>query len=285
MKKITLTLLLASFIGFTVTAQELVSKKGEPYLPEAGDWALGIDIAPFFEYVGNSANGNVDNAAPGFEYAYPLQVFGKWFKTEDLAWRGRIRFLGVNNNTQLGYVQDDLNTDPSNPYKQVEDQKKTSRMSTTLAFGIEKRKGKTRLQGFYGGEVVLSFSSGSDKYSYGNALTGTNINPTTFTFDNVNTSPPNGYRVTEINYGTGFSFGVRPFIGAEYFLFPKMSLGGEFGYTIGFNNYGAATITSEYYNFTDATTKTNTQEGSYYKSAFRMDNDNLSGSIKLMLHF
>ncbi len=286
MKKI-IALMSAGILFTTVSlAQDLVSKKGEPYLPQAGDWAIGVDVTPFFDYIGNLANGSQDNPSPGFEYAYPLQVFGKWFRQDDLAWRGRIRFIGINNYTEAGFVQDDLADPAVDPFSQVEDEKQVSRMNTTLAFGIEKRKGSTRLQGFWGGEAVLSFSSGKDTYKYGNQITGTNQFPSTYVFDAVNTNPPNGYRATEVNYGTGFSLGVRPFIGAEYFIFPKVSFGGEFGYSLGFTTVGSSTITSEYYDAGVAGTLKNTQDyGSYIKSGFIMDNDNVSGSIRLMLHF
>lgn len=264
---------------------EIKSKKGEAYLPEAGDWAIGIDVAPFFNYVGNVANGNTSNSSPSFDYTNSFQVFGKWFRESDLAWRGRIRFLGIDNNTIAAHVNDDLNTDPLVP-KVVEDKKTMSRMATTLGFGIEKRKGKTRLQGFYGAEAVISFATGSDKYSYGNDITGTNPAPSSYTFDSINMNPPNGYRVTEVSYGTMFSFGVRPFIGAEYFIFPKMSIGGEFGYMLGFTSTSSPEVTSEFYDAVNAVKASNTiKYGLYDKSSFMMDNDNLSGSIKLMLHF
>ena len=285
MKKVLLTLLLATMVSLVTMSQEIISKKGEPFLPEQGDWALGIDVAPFFNYVGNIANGNDNNSSPTFQSNYPLQIFGKWFKEEKFAWRGRIRLLGLNNATDVGYVRDDLNSDPSNPYKQVEDQRKRNSMNTTLAFGMEWRKGKTRLQGFYGAELVLSFGSSKDSYTYGNAISDANVSPSTYNFG-TNLYPNYGYRVTEINYGTTFFFGARPFIGVEYFLFPKISIGGEFGWSIGYSSSKPQEITSEYYDYTISGRNTNTEKsGQYAKSQFKIDNDNASGSIKLMMHF
>lgn len=51
---------LAFILAATVIAQP-VSKKGEPFLPEAGEYALGVDAAPFLFYLGNifSDNQNV----------------------------------------------------------------------------------------------------------------------------------------------------------------------------------------------------------------------------------
>lgn len=284
MKKLGLLLVVGLFVS-GISAQEIVSKKGEPFLPEAGDWAIGIDVAPFFDFIGNLANGNQSNNSPSFDYTNSVQLFGKWFKTESLVWRGRLRLVGLNTAKMVGYVSDDLNRDPNDPFAQVEDEWKASRMNTTLGFGIEKRKGKTKLQGFYGGEVVINFSSGSNKYTYGNSITDTNVFPNTYNFGN-NTNPNNGYRVIEEKFGTSYFFGVRPFIGAEYFIFPKISIGGEFGYTIGFGGSRAGKITSEYYSGISSAVVTDTQSsGSYQKSRFIMDNDNSYGAIKLMLHF
>ncbi|MEJ0030541.1 MAG: hypothetical protein WDO15_09285 [Bacteroidota bacterium] len=42
-----------------------------------------------------------------------------------------------------------------------------------------------------------------------------------------------GARVTEDKQGMNFLVGARGFIGVEYFIIPKISLGGEFGYMVG----------------------------------------------------
>ncbi|MCB0380481.1 MAG: hypothetical protein KDD24_04440 [Flavobacteriales bacterium] len=56
-------LFVAAIFAATATfAQDgLTSKKGEAYLPEAGDWAIGIDANPFLNYAGNLFNGNTGN--------------------------------------------------------------------------------------------------------------------------------------------------------------------------------------------------------------------------------
>ena len=50
------------FLATATFAQDgLTSKKGEAYLPEAGDWALGFDANPFLNYAGNMFNGSLNN--------------------------------------------------------------------------------------------------------------------------------------------------------------------------------------------------------------------------------
>ena len=46
MKK-SIALVAMAFGVSSAFAQDLTSKKGEPILPEAGDWSIGIDAAPF----------------------------------------------------------------------------------------------------------------------------------------------------------------------------------------------------------------------------------------------
>ena len=80
----------ALFVGATTFAQDgLTSKKGEAFLPEAGDFALGFDGSPFINYVGNMANGTSNNSL-SFNNMYNT-VYGKMFKDENTAYRGMVR--------------------------------------------------------------------------------------------------------------------------------------------------------------------------------------------------
>lgn len=63
MKKVLLTAAAVLSLTF-VNAQDLKSKKGEAYLPVAGDWAISFNANGIFEYAGNAFNGKTDNAAP-----------------------------------------------------------------------------------------------------------------------------------------------------------------------------------------------------------------------------
>ena len=63
MKKSVLALALA-FGVTTAFAQDLTSKKGEPILPEAGDWGISTDATPFLNYAGNFFGKSAFNSAP-----------------------------------------------------------------------------------------------------------------------------------------------------------------------------------------------------------------------------
>ena len=84
------------------------------------------------------------------------------------------------------------------------------------------------------------------------------------------------------------TIGVRGFIGAEYFILPKMSIGGEFGWGLGLQSDGASSMSME---STDGVAVgKQTIEGTK-SSTFVFDTDNnnsvvgVSGALKLTLHF
>ncbi len=71
---------LIAALAFVVTgafAQDLTSKKGEPILPEANDWAISMDATPIFNFVGNAFNGNTNNGAPGVNWLNGEQTICK----------------------------------------------------------------------------------------------------------------------------------------------------------------------------------------------------------------
>lgn len=262
-------------LAFGVTsafAQDLTSKKGEPILPEAGDWGIGIDANPFLNYAGNFFGKTNNNVAPGFNFFTQNQtITGRYFLDATHAVRGSFN-IGFNSNTINQPVaqlpSNPTNTVFPNPTNIVQNSWKNGGTTIGIGAGYEIRKGKTRLQGYYGGDVGFMVTTNSDKFTYGNALvasttpsmvvtpssadnfTGTNNG---YAANNVLASTPliqnNGAnvdaRITSRNNGTSFMFGVRGFVGAEYFILPKMSIGGEFGWGIGFQHVGAQSMTLE----------------------------------------
>ncbi|MES2681013.1 MAG: hypothetical protein V4635_14060, partial [Bacteroidota bacterium] len=77
MKK-AITLLMFVFANYAMLGQDLTSKKGEPILPEKGDWAIGIDATPFLNYIGNFFG--TPNSAPSFTWLTNNNtIVGKYF--------------------------------------------------------------------------------------------------------------------------------------------------------------------------------------------------------------
>lgn len=305
-------------LAFGVTsafAQDLTSKKGEPILPEAGDWGLAIDATPFLDYAGNFFGKQNANNAPTWNFFTNAQtITGRYFSDAQTVYRGSVR-IGFGSNTNRAMVSDRAaasSTTISFPTAVAMKENEWKRSTTTigLAGGIEMRKGKTRLQGYYGGEVGIYFSSSKDKFTYGNALNAPNAgvtNPVTVdaTDDafggasNINTAAPiqgiiGDARATERKNGATFSFGLRGFIGAEYFVLPKMSIGGEFGWGLGLTSVGKTSTTWESIGQSSGATSqsigTTTIEGSK-SGSFALDTDGKNSvwgpaaTLRLNLYF
>lgn len=285
MKKQITTVAMALALGlFTVNAQDLTSKKGEPILPEEGDWGIGIDATPFLNYAGNFFGKTNNNNAPTFDFLTSNQtIVGKYFKDATTAYRAAIR-LGFGSNSTTALVQQDGQSDPN---VTVEDKRTVSGNGFGLSGGIEFRKGKTRLQGYYGGELGIFFGGGKEKYTYGNAFSSTNTSPTTTNFGSNIIGPA---RVTETKFGSTFQFGLRGFIGAEYFVLPKMSIGGEFGWGLSFTSVGQGQVTTESWDFSNNSVKTTTTKTGK-SSSFGLDTDNNNSvfgpaaTLRLNLYF
>lgn len=297
MKKNTL-LLATAFAVSGAFAQDLTSKKGEPILPEANDWAIGIEASPFLGYIGNAFNGSLSNSSPSWGFLNTNQtIVGKLFKDEKTAYRGILR-IGFNSNKSTAMIADaTVTTPPVYPAlpTMVEDSWKTSSNYIGLGAGMEMRRGKTRLQGFYGADAMLWMSGSKNKYTYGNALSST-VSPgagTTTDFGNnlsgVTDTYSNSARVIEQKNGTTIGLGVRAFIGAEYFILPKISISGDFGWGLGFSTTGEGSRTVE--SVDSGTGAAGTQTLTTGKSSdFSLDVNRDAfgtgnGSLRLNLHF
>jgi hypothetical protein len=287
MKK-TVIMLAIAFGGTTAFAQDLTSKKGEPYLPEAGDWAISFDAAPFLTYAGNLFNGSTSNGSPvvGYVKNMPWGIVGKMFKDEKTAYRGMLR-IGMGSNTWENFVMQDGQTDPN---VTVMDELKTSTHNILLGGGLEMRRGKTRLQGYYGGMLWIALGGSKSEYTYGNAFSTTNMSPTATDFSTTPyTVGAMAARVTEDKGGSSFGLGIRGFLGAEYFILPKISIGAEYGWGIGMMNTGDGEMTTEYWDPSTSAVKTLTTKTGGTKM-FGLDSDisnNLfnAGSININFHF
>lgn len=269
MKKYSIIFLFLLMGGLSAQQQPVLkNKRGILILPQKGDFCLGISANPFFTYFGNMFNNSTGNNSPAFTFASPNQmIFFKYMKANDLAWRANFR-IGINSNTLSFNVLDISPGAAANAV--VSDVQKQRSSNIGLSAGIEKRKGNTRLQGFYGAEGFINFSSGKTLFEYGNKL------------ENLDTG---SIRVKKINLSSTFSIGFRGFAGVEYFVAPNFSIGGELGYGPSFNFRSASEQSSEQYDFTNAAAVEETKQVSPKSSGFSLDTDNYNGIIKLLFYF
>lgn len=282
----------------TTEAPVLTSKKGEAYLPVADEWGLGVSANPFLDYLGNFLHGDFYNDGPSFEFAENpasnIAIFGKLMKDANTAYRVRFNVSVLSNTNKAVVLQNELNPTPGFPAF-ADDWQKVNTTAIVIAPGIEKRRGSTRLQGVYGAELILGFNNTKVSYDYGNAISADFAAPRTTDFSytgnggNILAGSDDAadLRVVEDKSGSNFLVGARGFVGVEYFFAPKISIGGEFGYLIGYQTQRRATITAE--TFDGANAGPREIKIDEYRDGgatnFGIGLDNLSGSINLMFYF
>lgn len=258
-------------ISFAQTTQ-MTNKNGLVITPEAGDWVLGMNASPFLNYVGNLFNGTTNNSVGTAFVDGNNAIYGKYFATNDMAYRGSLRITALSNSSSFLF---DTNTVDQQP-DYLEDVSRQSGFGFYLSGGLEWRKGHNRLQGYYGGELMLMFGALTPNVTneYALAMDSTNI---------ANNLVTPG-RTLESRAGSTFGFGVRPFVGVEYFVLPKLSIAGEFGWGLMFSTTSEGENTTEQFDFTtnEAFTTTARTGGS---NNFLLTTDNLGGAIRIFYHF
>lgn len=265
MKKI--TLLIMAFVllaGFTkAQEEELTSKNGVPILPAQGDFAIGIDATPLIDLAGNLIkinSGSTFNDPSSFGFVNNTNtLYGKYYTSSNTAFRGKIR-IGYHNETQKNYVYNDSydgdpgDYDPAND--DVLDKKTTSYTMIMIGGGIEKRRGYGRVQAFYGGEGLITIRNGTplnpnESYEYGNDISKDNTAATTTQNFNTGNTSQVSTRTLENSQGGIFGIGARAFIGVEYFIAPKLAVGGEFGWGFNYEMQNKSTTETETWNSAD----------------------------------
>jgi hypothetical protein len=284
-----LLLFICSFLVFSVNAQDddtdgepLLGPKGQRILPEAGDIGLGVNVIPFFNWFGNAFNNNSNNLNAANNKFFTIfgnsVLMGKYMLTDKSAIRVNFGFNAISTTTRV-YVNDDSSNDPLD---KVIDSRKTDNGAYTLALGYEVRRGKRRIQGYFGADLIFSVNQTSgNSYSYGNGYSNTNVIPTS---NNFGTNISSNKRVLDSGSTTAFGVGLRGFIGVEYFIAPKLSCGVEFGWGVRLNNTFESTASSEYYEATTGDVMIeNTTTGSI--TSFSAGVDNFNGAVFMMFYF
>jgi hypothetical protein len=262
MKKFAIILSAIAFSGNLVSAQEdpnFISKNGHEVLPKAGEFGIGFSATSFLNYAGNlfmgTATAPVVQEPGGFNLEgftagnIPATFMARYFLADDMAIRGRLQ-LNLNRavDTRVAPLST-LNFDPLAP-QFGEDQGNFRSTATMIGAGIEKRRGTSRVQGVFGGELIVGFANSSIIYDYANPMNADFPTPFISDFGTGNTyaaTGGTGMRVIEDRFGNRIFGGIRAFAGVEYFFAPKASLGGEFGYTIGTSTRGQRVQTREYF--------------------------------------
>lgn len=239
------------------TEKVLTSKRGHEILPRKGDIALGFNTVPMIDFLLNSLNhvslfggaGGTSSGTASSAVQYTSnsnnQIVGKYFLDPKTAVRVRFGYNTLSGSI-TNPVQDAIAMDAASQGTpqdiaaasliKVDDKLNFHKSNVVVAIGYEKRRGYHRLIGFYGGEFGVGRTNANQQVSYGNIFTDVYESDYTTNFNTLATAtldPSTTSRVSrnlDTKYGGTWRFGARGFIGVEYFVFPKISVGAEFGW-------------------------------------------------------
>jgi hypothetical protein len=202
---------------------------------------------------------------------------------DNKAVRVRLGFTDTKNTKLYPVRQSSLTPDEAAP-QYVNDQVANLNKSFYLAVGLEKHRGKSRIQGIYGAELFLGASRYDIDYLYGNSMNNDFTNPATY--NDANSYNAQGLRLVKDNQSNSIFAGVRGFVGVEYFIAPKLSLGGEFGYSFIAQRNGIEQFTYEYWDGPSSSVKkVVTKAGNNSYKLIGLQTDNLSASINILFYF
>ncbi|GHT52035.1 hypothetical protein AGMMS49982_11220 [Bacteroidia bacterium] len=210
------------------------------YLPEAGSFSIGISANPFLDYLGNMF-GSYTAKAPDLE---GLAFGAKYFLTDENAVRANLKFGFDSKTDEHGVTGIDASSG-AELNGEVTDTRSSSNLDVELHIGYEWHKGKGRVDGFYGAEVLFGYASSSTTYSYGNVLHPIDDTPMTNWDSSSGAETRRKYRPLESKLGASLTVGVGAFVGIEYFLAPQFSIGGEVGLEFAYTSAGQAETKTE----------------------------------------
>ncbi len=278
MKKIITIVTLGFLFSLAYSQQDslLRTKGGKVILPQKGDYAVGFSVNSIFSYVGNMLSSSGTNQL-NLNLLNGNTLYGKYFLSSKSAIRVKLWISQSTKHNENNVVDDNDNT------KNVTDKLDYSFINFGITIGYEKRKGSGRLQVSYGAELNFSLSNYDYKYAYGNAFSNLDTDPTS-TSDFINSySYQTTNRPIEVEQNNGIGIGIRAFTGIEYFIFPKISIGGEIGLGYMNNFYGKHKNSIENWDYSSNSVKISNDETK--NSSSNINTDILNGQIFLMFHF
>jgi hypothetical protein len=292
MKKLIFSLTMIFGLIVMVNGQDLTSKKGFTILPEAGDYVIGFNAVPVVDFFLNVSNIMVNTGQtsqhPGFVTGFNQVLVGKYFLEDQKAIRGKLAINTGSAKTSTFFDDPfDVTANPTaTEWAEAEDIAKVGNTNIVLGGGMEFRRGHNRVQGFYGGELLLGFLGNSVKNTWAVEM---NTESMTNGYTNGDGSALNG-RVIDQKSGMAITFGLRGFAGIEYFFAPKISVAAEFGWGFGMTTNPRGSQTVETWDAATSTASETTSEGNASGSAmgFAVDNgvgQNLLPSAAFTMYF
>ena len=218
-KAITLSFFILGLLSIQAQTKdnELGSKKNMDFLPKAGEFGIGVDATPVFNYIGNLLSAAGTNKLDLSSTVF----YGKYYLSDETAVRTALGISSINTRN-VDYVRDDNAwlVDPLSN-KQVTDAQNVSNQNYFVSLAYQKFIGKNRIRGFYGAQVLCGYSAIKTNYTYGNPMS--EINPTPSSQYAYST----GSRVLQSISTNSIKVGLGGIVGFEYYVLPKVCIGGE----------------------------------------------------------
>lgn len=269
-----LTAIALCSLPFTAQAQS-----EEDYLPKAGDLGLSVSANPISQIISTS-------------YTQPLvSIAGKYMVSDKSA-----LFLNVgwiyNYNHNNYYANDDaaLYLDPFSRAKVI-DTREDQITGLNVSFGGERRIGKGKVQGVFGGGIMYAFSYYDIRYSYGNAITSINQQPSISDDLYSDISNPDVPGVSYQRYLSEFNItpthyiGLTGYAGVEWFVAPKVSVGAKLYLTAAYRFLSGDYYTAEGYNYLTGQVEEWTELLRPSSHGFRFNRDNVGMDISFNFYF
>lgn len=288
--------ILSCSLSFSQENTQLQNKKGINIMPVKGEFAVGINAAPMLSYIGDIFGRTGSNSAHNGnkflnDYFGSNTIYGKYMLTDDNAVRANFSLTDQKYTYKYNVYNDGVNS----PDSTLIDTRVSMYSNFNIGLGYEFRRGKSRLKGIYGGEVVLMRSQSKTRYEYGNAFSSSNQTPTSAFNANGSNLGTNGAPVAERLVSNiqsrQLGIGLRAFVGVEYYFTPKICIGTEFGQALSYTASKKSTLTRESFD-PNATAEDGSLGGvisdiseTAGQKYFGLNTDNFNGSIYLMFYF
>ena len=264
------------------------------FAPEQGQFSIGFDVTPIFNFAGNIFNNTVNNTldplsgTPLWDNSRAVllpsaSIMGKYMFTNNIAFTANIGLIGHNVITRM-YVRDDR-ADLLNPLNEdrLIDVRRVRQNGFSMLLGAEYRIGEGRIQGIFGGGFMFASVRNRTAFEWANQMTEINQNPTTTAFAGAFTG---GHRTLETFTGNPtIWWGLATHAGVEYFIAPRVSLGATVNLYL-LRERGAQTYTKTE-RFVEATNRVETWTtlNSPGDRATRWGTENLGGSLFISFWF
>ena len=220
-------IIISSFIVLGFASMQAQST-GESYVPTAGTIALdaSANIANIFTNAGDAVK-------------VPTLCL-QYYVTDKMAVRAT---FGINSTNSLDkyYVRDDA-AYILNPLSnvQVVDTKKVLNSSYNSSIAIQQFFGEAKLRGYIGLQAIYGAGSSSTVNAFANPMSAMNTSPSSFAG-----AYSGNQRALEVNVGNTYSAGGGVIAGFEYFILPRLSIGGEMSLNAIYSHAGQANAKSE----------------------------------------